>query len=305
MGSYIVRRLGGAVIVLIGIAVVTFLLSYALPSDPARMILGMRASQAEVNQLRIQMGLNLPLYEQFWHYFINLLHGNLGQSYQLDMPVTTLIEQRIGLTAQLALACWLFELLIGIPAGIIMALKDRGFLDHTLNVITLIGVSLAPFFLGLELLYWVAFKANLFPAGGSGGIMYVILPGLTYGITGAAYYARLLKTSMLDVLNSDYIRTARSKGAGMWRVVFGHAFRNAMLPVMTYGATDIAALFGGVVVIEDVFGYAGVGSLAVNAISQTDVPVIMGTVIFAAVFVVLFNVVVDVLYGFVDPRISY
>lgn len=305
MGSYIIRRLGGALIVLIGIAVVTFVLSYALPSDPARMILGMRASQAEVNQLRVQMGLNLPIYEQFWHYFINLLHGNLGQSYQLDMPVTTLIEQRLGLTAQLALACWIFELVIGIPAGIIMALKDRGFLDHTLNVITLIGVSLAPFFLGLELLYWVAFKANLFPAGGSGGIMYVILPGLTYGITGAAYYARLLKTSMLDVLNSDYIRTARSKGAGMWRVVFGHAFRNAMLPVMTYGATDIAALFGGVIVIEDVFGYAGVGSLAVNAISQTDVPVIMGTVIFAAVFVVLFNVIVDVLYGFVDPRISY
>ncbi|MCY0877023.1 MAG: ABC transporter permease [Firmicutes bacterium] len=305
MGSYIVRRLGGAIVVLIGIAVITFLLSYALPSDPARMILGMRASQAEVNQLRIQMGLNLPLYEQFWRYFINLLHGNLGQSYQLDMPVTELIEQRLGLTAQLALAAWLFELIIGIPAGIIMALKDRGFLDHTLNVITLIGVSLAPFFLGLELLYWVAFKANLFPAGGSGGIMYVILPGLTYGITGAAYYARLLKTSMLDVLNSDYIRTARSKGAGMWRVVFGHALRNAMLPVMTYGATDIAALFGGIVVIEDVFGYAGVGSLAVNAISQTDVPVIMGTVIFAAVFVVLFNVVVDLLYGLVDPRISY
>ena len=305
MASFIVRRIGGALVVLLGITIVTFILAYMVPSDPARMILGMRATQAEVNQLRGQMGLNLPLYVQYWHYLVNLLHGNLGQSYQLDLPVSTLIAQRIGLTAQLALACWIFELLIGIPAGVIMALKDRSAADHSLNIATLIGVSLVPFFLGLELMYWVAFKAGLFPVGGTGGIDYIILPGLTYGITGAAYYARLLKTSMLDVLHSDYIRTARAKGAGTWRAVFVHAFRNAMIPVVTYGGTDIAALFGGVVVIEDVFGYSGVGQLAVNAISQTDVPVIMGTVLVAAVFVVAFNIIVDVLYAFIDPRISY
>ena len=305
MASFIVRRIGGAFVVLFGITIVTFILAYMVPSDPARMILGMRATQAEVNQLRNQMGLNLPLYVQYWHYLVNLLHGNLGQSYQLDLPVAALIAQRIGLTAQLALACWIFELLIGIPAGVIMALKDRSAADHSLNIATLIGVSLVPFFLGLELMYWVAFKAGLFPVGGTGGVDYIILPGLTYGITGAAYYARLLKTSMLDVLHSDYIRTARAKGAGTWRTVFVHAFRNAMIPVVTYGGTDIAALFGGVVVIEDVFGYSGVGQLAVNAISQTDVPVIMGTVLVAAVFVVAFNIIVDVLYAFIDPRISY
>ncbi len=305
MASYIVRRLGGAVIVLFGITVITFILAYAVPADPARLILGMKASQAQVVALRHQLGLDQPLIVQYWHYLINVLHGNLGKSYTLDLPVTTLIGQRVLLTAQLALAAWLFELAIGIPIGIISALKDRKLTDHIVNIVALIGISLPVFFVGLELMYWVAFKAGLFPVGGTGGLAYIILPGLTYGITGAAYYSRLLKSSMIDVLQQDYIRTAKAKGASASRVVFGHALRNAIIPVVTYGATDIAALFGGVVVIEDVFSYAGIGQMAVQAINTSDIPVIMGTVLFAAVFVVLFNILVDLLYGLIDPRISY
>lgn len=305
MVSYIIRRLGGSIVVLLGIALITFILSYAVPADPARLILGMKASAAQVAALRVHMGLNLPLPEQFWNYLVKLLHGNLGQSYILDLPVTTLIAQRVGYTAQLALAAWLMELVIGIPIGIISALKDRKLTDHILSIVALIGISLPVFFVGLELMYWLAFKAGWFPVGGTGGLPYIILPALAYGITGAAYYARLLKSSMLDVLNSDYIRTARAKGASSFRAVMGHALRNAMIPVVTYGATDVAALFGGVVVLEDVFGYAGMGQMAVQAINQLDIPLIMGTVLFAAVFVVLFNLIVDVLYGFIDPRITY
>ncbi|KUO95456.1 ABC transporter permease [Ferroacidibacillus organovorans] len=305
MISYIIRRLGGSVIVLFGIALITFILAYAVPSDPARMILGQHATVAQVDALRKQMGLDEPFIQQFGNYLLNIIHGNLGWSYLQNLPVATLIGQRLPATFQLALVAWLMELIIGLPIGVFMALKDRKMTDHVFNLISLIGISLPTFFVGLELMYWVAYRANLFPVGGTGGLMYVILPGLTYGITGAAYYSRLLKSSMVDVLNSDYIRTARAKGAAPLRVIMGHAFRNAIIPVITYGATDIGALFGGIVVIEDVFGYSGIGQMAVQAISNLDTPIIMGTVLFAAVFVVAFNFIVDLLYGLIDPRITY
>ncbi len=305
MLTYIIKRVGGSLIVLFGISLITFGLAYMVPSDPARAILGVKASVQAVDALRQQLGLDQPLIIQYFHYLGNILQGNLGHSYILDLPVTVLIGQRLGATAQLALAAWLFELAIGIPIGIITALKSGKITDHILSILALIGISLPVFFVGLELMYWVAFKGGLFPVGGTGGIAYIILPGLAYGITGAAYYSRLLKSSMLDVMHQDFIRTARAKGASPTRVIFHHAMRNAMIPVVTYAATDIAALFGGVVVIEQVFGYAGLGQMAVQAIGNTDVPLIMGTVLFAGVFVVLFNLVVDVLYGLIDPRITY
>jgi len=303
--SYIIRRLGGSVIVLLGISLITFILSFAVPADPARLILGMKASKQAVDTLRHTLGLDQPLITQYFRYLGNLLHGNLGQSYVLDLPVSTLIAQRVGYTAQLALGSWLMELIIGIPLGVISALKDRKPTDYVMSILALIGISLPIFFVGLELMYWVAFRAGMFPVGGTGGIPFIILPALAYGITGAAYYQRILKSSMLDVLHSDYIRTARAKGASPFRSIMGHAFRNAIIPVVTYGATDIAALFGGVVVLEDVFGYSGIGQMAVQAINQLDIPLIMGTVIFAAVFVVIFNLIVDLLYGVIDPRITY
>lgn len=292
-------------IVLFGIALITFILAYAVPSDPARMILGQHATLQQVDALRKQMGLDEPFIQQFGNYLMNIIHGNLGFSFLQNLPVATLIGQRLPATFQLALVAWLMELIIGLPIGVFMALKDRKMTDHVFNLVSLIGISLPTFFVGLELMYWVAYRANLFPVGGTGGLSFVILPGLTYGITGAAYYSRLLKSSMVDVLNSDYIRTARAKGAAPLRVIMGHAFRNAIIPVITYGATDIGALFGGIVVIEDVFGYSGIGQMAVQAINNLDTPIIMGTVLFAAVFVVAFNFIVDLLYGLIDPRITY
>lgn len=303
--SYIIRRLAGALVVLIGISIITFLIAYAVPADPARAIVGMHAPESLVLLVRKQLGLDDPLPVQYVRYIWNLLHGNLGTSYVLAQPVSSLIAQRVGPSAILALFAFIFELLIGIPIGIISALRDRKLADHVVSVAALIGISLPTFFVGLELMYWVGFRLGWLPVGGTGGLAYVILPALTYAITGAAFYARLLKSSMIDVMNQDYIRTARAKGASPIRVIFRHALRNALIPVLTYAGTDIAYLFGGVVVIEDVFGFSGIGQLAVQAISNLDVPVIMGTVLFAAVFVVIFNLIVDILYGIIDPRITY
>ncbi len=305
MISYIIRRLGGAVIVLLGISIITFVIAFLVPANPARAIVGPHAPESLVLQVDKQLGLDQPLPVRYVNYMNNLVHGNLGMSYVLDQPVTSLIEQRVGATAQLALAAWILEIVIGIPLGIISAVYDRKIIDHITSILALVGISLPVFFVGLELMYWVGFRLNWLPVGGTGGFNYIILPGLTYAITGAAYYSRLLKASMLDVLSSDYIRTAKAKGASPARIIFGHALRNGIIPALTYGGIDVAALFGGVVVIEDVFGYSGLGQLAVQAISNLDVPVIMGTVLFATMFVVLVNVVVDVLYGIVDPRITY
>ena len=305
MISYIIRRLGGAVIVLLGISIITFVIAFLVPANPARAIVGPHAPESLVLQVDKQLGLDQPLPVRYVNYMNNLVHGNLGMSYVLDQPVTSLIEQRVGATAQLALAAWILEIVIGIPLGIISAVYDRKIIDHITSILALVGISLPVFFVGLELMYWIGFRLNWLPVGGTGGFNYIILPGLTYAITGAAYYSRLLKASMLDVLSSDYIRTAKAKGASPARIIFGHALRNGIIPALTYGGIDVAALFGGVVVIEDVFGYSGLGQLAVQAISNLDVPVIMGTVLFATMFVVLVNVVVDVLYGIVDPRITY
>ncbi|MHB1684079.1 MAG: ABC transporter permease [Bacilli bacterium] len=305
MISYIIRRLGGAVIVLLGISIITFVIAFLVPANPARAIVGPHAPESLVLQVDKQLGLDQPLPVRYVNYMNNLVHGNLGMSYVLDQPVTSLIEQRVGATAQLALAAWILEIVIGIPLGVISAVYDRKIIDHITSILALVGISLPVFFVGLELMYWIGFRLNWLPVGGTGGFDYIILPGLTYAITGAAYYSRLLKASMLDVLSSDYIRTAKAKGASPARIIFGHALRNGIIPALTYGGIDVAALFGGVVVIEDVFGYSGLGQLAVQAISNLDVPVIMGTVLFATMFVVLVNVVVDVLYGIVDPRITY
>ncbi len=305
MVSYIIRRIFGALIVLLGVSIITFLLAYAVPADPARAIVGPHAPEYLVLQIRKQLGLDEPLPIQYIHYLGNILRGNLGTSYVLNQSVTSLIGQRIGATGLLAGLAFVFELIIGIPIGILTALRDRKLTDHVLSTGALIGISLPVFFVGLELMYWVGFRLGWLPIGGTGGILFAILPALTYAITGAAYYARLLKSSMIDVLNQDYIRTAKAKGASPLRVVMRHALRNALIPALTYAGTDVAALLGGVVVIEDIFGYSGVGQLAFQAIGNLDVPLIMGTVLFATVFVVIFNLIVDILYGIVDPRISY
>jgi len=303
--SYIIRRLIGALVTLWGISVITFLLVFAVPADPARIIVGPKAPESVVEQVRVNLGLNLPLPVQYWHYFVRLLHGNLGTSYIYNLPVTHMIMQRAGATVELAIGCFIAELIIGIPLGIYTAMRARHISDYILSALALAGISLPVFWLGLELLYYLGFKLSVFPLGGYGGIQYLILPSITYGVTGAAVYLRLLKSSMLEVLNQDYTRTARAKGASQARVIMRHVLRNALIPVVTYGGIDIGYLLTGVILIEVTFNWNGLGVLAYQAVTQLDIPVIMGTVMLIAVMVVLFNLFVDILYGMIDPRIRY
>lgn len=307
MGSYIVRRIGQAIIVLIGISIIAFLLLYAVPADPARIIAGPHATKDVVDQIRKDLGLNLPIYIQYLHYIGNLLRGNLGTSYIFHTSVRSLIGQRMGATAELAFGCWIAELIIGIPLGIYTARHARKKRDIFFSALALVGISLPVYWLGLILLVVFAFHLQWFPLGGynGGAIKYLVLPAVTYGITGAAYYTRLLKSSMLDVMHQDYIRTARAKGATETRVVWGHVLRNALIPVITFGGIDIGYLLAGVVLIEETFNWQGMGMLAYQSILNQDIPVIMGTVLLLAVFVVIFNLIVDIVYSFVDPRIRY
>lgn len=305
MFGFILRRIGANIIVLWGISVITFLLVFAIPADPARMIAGQKAPQSVVDTIRHQLGLDLPLPVQYWHYLERLLHGNLGTSYIFNLPVTTMIGQRAGASLELALGCFIVELALGIPIGIYTATHARKLSDYVLSAAALVGISIPVFWLGMVLLFWFGFKFPIFPLGGYGGIQYLLLPSITYGIVGAAVYARLLKSSMLEVLNQDYTRTARAKGASEGRVVRSHVLRNALIPVITFGGVDIGYLLSGILLIEATFNWNGLGALAYSAIQNLDIPVIMGTVLLAAVSTVFFNLIVDVLYAIVDPRIRY
>lgn len=305
MFGFIVRRIGANIIVLWGITVITFLLVFAIPADPARMIAGQKAPESVVITIRHQLGLDQPMPMQYWHYLVRLLHGDMGTSYIFNLPVTTMIGQRAGASLELALGCFIVELAIGLPLGMYTATHSRKLSDYLVSAAALVGISIPVFWLGMVLLFWFGFKLPIFPLGGYGGIQYLILPSITYGITGAAVYTRLLKSSMLEVLNQDYTRTARAKGASESRVIWRHAFRNAVIPVITFGGIDIGYLLTGVLLIETTFNWNGLGALAFSAIQNLDIPVIMGTVTLAAVSTVFFNLIVDVLYAVIDPRIRY
>lgn len=307
MGSYILRRIGQSIIVLIGVSLIAFLLLYAVPADPARIIAGPHATQQVVEQIRKNLGLNLPIYQQYLVYMWHLLQGNLGTSYIFSQPVSLLIGQRMGATAELALGCWIMELVIGIPLGIYTARRANTKRAILVSALALVGISVPVYWLGLILLVLFGFKLQWLPLGGFGGgaIQYLILPAVTYGITGAAYYTRLLHSSMIDIMNQDYIRTARAKGAAENRVIYRHVLRNALIPVTTFAGLDIGTLLAGVVLVEETFNWPGMGLLSVQSIGNQDIPVIMGTVLLLAVFVVLFNLIVDIVYGFLDPRIRY
>jgi ABC-type dipeptide/oligopeptide/nickel transport system permease component len=294
----------GSIVVLIGISIITFIIAYAVPGDPARMIVGPKASAELVAQVRHNLGLDQPLYVQYFHYVWRLLHGDLGFSYHYNMPVAQLLFDRLGNTAQLAFGGWLVEILLGVPLGILAALYHRKWVDYALGFIGLVGISFPVFLLGMLMILFVGFYWKLLPLSGSGGIQHLILPSLTLGLVNFAYYQRLVKASMVEVFAQDYIRTAKASGVSKSRIVTHHALRNGIIPAVTYAGMDIAGLLGGLVLTETVFNYPGLGLLSWDSIQNLDFPVIMATVLLAAVFVVIFNFIVDIIYSLIDPRIS-
>jgi peptide/nickel transport system permease protein len=301
---YVIRRLLWGLLVLFGVSLITFITAFAVPADPARLIGGIHATRAALANIRHAYGLDQPLPVQYLQYMQHVLHGDLGHSYALSESVLPAILARLPATAVLALAGLLCELVIGLPVGVLAALHARRTPDRLGILLTLVGFSIPPFVLGNLLLLVFAFRTSVFPLGGNGSASSIVLPALTLGLGGAAWYSRLLRGTLLDVLHADYIQTARAKGLSWRRVVLRHALRNAIGPVVTQIGLDLGYFLGGVVVVESVFAWPGVGQLAYNAISDDDINVVMGTVLVAAVLVVLANILADVAQAWIDPRIA-
>jgi peptide/nickel transport system permease protein len=303
ISTYIIRRLFGAVGVIFGVLTITFVMVFLMPGDAARMYAGPRAPEKDVQRIRELWGLNDPLPVQYFRYLGRALQGDLGQSTRDKRPVVRAVAERLPATIQLALAGLLVELLIGVPLGILAALRPDSWIDQLATVFALIGISIPQYALGLVALYVFGFLIPIFPLGGYGTLEHLVLPALVLGLGGTAFYSRVLRSSILDVMDEDYVRTARAKGLRQRGVLSRHIMRNALLPVVTLAALDLALLLGGIVVIEAVFGWPGVGLQAWTAIRNQDTPMIMGTVLFASISVVMLNLFVDLLYVALDPRV--
>jgi peptide/nickel transport system permease protein len=305
MWTYLARRIAQTIPVLFGISVLTFVLIYYLPADPARMYAGPSATVETVMRIRHELGLDQPLWVQYIRYMERVLHGDLGFSYRKQIAVTTLVLSRIPYTLALTLGGVFVELAIGLPVGIASAVARGRWADRVGMFIALLGVSAPPFWLGLLLLYGLGYLIPIFPLGGTGTPAHLVLPALTAGLGGAAWYARMMRSSMLDILSTDFIRTARAKGLAQFKVIFRHVLPNALNPIITMAGMDIPWFIGGVVLVERVFDWPGLGRLAVEAIETVDVPLILGTVIVTALFVVVSGILIDVVQGLVDPRIRH
>jgi peptide/nickel transport system permease protein len=301
--AYVARRLGAAVLILFGISVVTFLLLYLLPADPARQIAGRSASAQTVANIRAQLGLDQPLLVQYGRYASGLAHGDLGRSYLQRAEVSELIASRLPASLLLMAAGIVAELVLGLSMGIVAAVRRGKPADQALMVTAFVFVSAPQFVVGILLLYVFAVQLGWFPIGGYGTPAHVVLPALTLGLIGAGWYGRIMRSSLIDVLAQDFVRTARAKGLARRRVLFRHALPNAILPIVAMVGIDIGIFMSGIVVVESVFGWPGVGQLTWQAIQRVDIPIIMGVTLVSAGFIVAGNLIADLVAPLIDPRI--
>lgn len=313
MARYIAGRLAAVVPVLAVVGVTVFLLIHLIPGDPASIMLGPDASVSQVNQLRHELGLDRPLWVQFGLWLERLLRGDLGESIFLNQQVTRAIWEHLGPTVSLTALAEVLALLVAIPSGVLAAWKRESRFDQAFMMIAVLGVSIPSFWTGLNLIALFAVAIRLFPVAGyvspshglGSWVSSLLLPAVALAFTQAGLIARIARDSTIDVLDEEYIRTARSKGLGELRVLARHAFRNAFIPTLTVIGTGLATLLGGAVVVETVFVLPGIGNLVVQSISRRDYPVIEGIVLFVATGYVVINLLVDLLYAAIDPRIRY
>ncbi len=306
MAAYIIRKLLYSVLVLYGVLTITFFINYVLPGDPARLLLGQRADIASVEALRKQLGLDRPLYEQYVNYLWRVLHGDLGRSFATNRDVVETIAERIPATALLAVSAITLASILGILLGIFSALRANTWLDTTIMTTALLGISLPSFVTGLLFALLFGVLLQWLPISGyiNRGWEYLLLPMITLGVRPLSIIARLTRSSMLEVLHQEYIRTAKAKGLPQSAVLFKHALRNALNPVVTTVSAWFAALLAGTFFIEYIFNWPGIGTVAINAIEKLDYPVIQGVVLFTAVVFVIINLLVDIIYAFLDPKIK-
>ncbi|MDA1075039.1 MAG: ABC transporter permease [Proteobacteria bacterium] len=304
MAGYLFRRIFQAVLILLGVSFITFVLLYVLPADPVRQIAGRAATAQTVENIRQQLGLDQPFLVQYGRYLGGLIQGDMGRSYLQKTEVASLIASRLPATLLLMAGGIACELLIGLTFGVIAAIYRGRLLDQGLMVTSFVAVSAPQFVVGLLLLYVFAVQLGWFPIGGYGTFEHLVLPSVTLGIMGSGWYSRMMRSSMIEVLRQDYIRTARAKGLTRARVLTRHALPNAILPIIAMIGIDIGIFMGGLVVVESVFGWPGIGQLAWQAIQRVDIPIIMGVTMVSATAIVLGNLLADVITPFIDPRIK-
>ncbi|HOP55502.1 MAG TPA: ABC transporter permease [bacterium] len=305
MINYIIRRLLLTIPTIIGIITITFLLMYVVPGDPVRILMGQRGDPETIAMIRKQMGLDDPLPVQYFRFLGNILRGDFGRSYATNRPVLPEILSRFPATLKLALASMLVASIIGLTAGIVSATKQYSFFDYSSMVVALMGVSAPVFWVGLLLMWIFGYTLGWLPISGYGGVSYLILPAIALGVRPAAYIARMTRSSFLEVLRQDYIRTARAKGLPERRVIYVHAMRNTLITVITVLGMELASLLSGAVLTETIFAWPGIGRLSVDAIIKRDHPMVQGTVLFTAIIFIFANLIVDISYAFLDPRIRY
>lgn len=299
----LLTRLLWSVTTLMGTAVLTFLLINVAPGDVARVIAGPKASPDVIKAIRARYHLDEPLWKRLGFHLGQLARGDLGHSFVTDQPVSEAILTRLPTTASLASLAVCLWMLLAVPLGVYTARHQGTWLDRSVLVAATLTLSLPAFWFARMLQYWMSYKLGWFPVAGFRGFWHLVLPALTIAILAVGYYARLIHTNMVQVLDSAFVRAARARGASESAVLFRHALPNALIPVVTILGMDIAFLLGGVMFTENVFALPGIGTLAVQSVFNLDVPVIMGTVMFSALAIVVINLVVDMLYRWIDPRV--
>jgi peptide/nickel transport system permease protein len=305
MTAYLLQRFLQAVLILIGVTLVSFFLLFVIPADPVQMIAGRTANNPEIMaSIRAQLHLDQPFFVQYGHYLANLVQGDLGRSYVQKTGVAELIWSRLPATLLLLAGAIFFEIVIGVTMGLVASLRRGSRTDQGLMVASFVFASAPQFVIGILLLYLFAVRLDWFPMGGYGTLSHLVLPALTLGILGAGWYSRLMRSSMIDVLNQDFIRTARAKGLSRVTVVMGHALPNAILPIIGLIGSDVGYFMSQTVVVESVFGWPGIGQLAWQAIQRIDIPIVMGVTVVTACAVVLGNLVADLIAPLIDPRIK-
>ncbi|WP_430790352.1 nickel ABC transporter permease [Virgibacillus flavescens] len=312
MVGLIVRRMLQLVLLLLGISFLVFMSMHIAPGDPATIIGGPTASASDLEAIRADLGLDRSVLVQYFDYLGGIIQGDFGYSYQTGQSVTDAILSRFPNTIVLATASMVVAIVIGIVAGIIAAIKQNSWIDMTSTTFSLAGVSIPNFWLGTMLILIFSVQLQWLPVGGLNaplfsveGIKELILPAITLGTASAALIARMSRSAMLEVIKSDYIRTAKAKGVRSRSVIWIHALRNAMIPVITVIGINFGALLGGTIITEQVFAINGIGRLMIDAIAARDFPVVQGTVLLVAAIFVLVNLIVDIIYAIIDPRITY
>ena len=303
--NYLFKRILWLFPIVLGVITVVFFLIHFIPGDPVDIMLGENARPMDKQMLHHELGLDKPLFSQYIDFLKNTAQGNLGKSLHSKQPVLSVILKKYPATMELMLAAIIVALIISMPLGILSALKQYSFMDNTSLIISLLGISMPNFWLGPLLIILFSLQLGWLPVSGRGGISHLILPAITLGTAMAAILTRMIRSSLLDVLDEDYITTAKAKGLAYKRVILKHALKNALIPVITIVGLQIGALLTGSIITEMIFAWPGLGRLTIQAIYTRDYPLVQGCVLVIAISYVLVNLLTDLVYTFIDPRIHY